>query len=56
MTYIFVASALHGPGYVIATIGLVITGGALVASMWWSHGRRMAAAHSQPGSLVAGTD
>ncbi|HXP18100.1 MAG TPA: hypothetical protein VN840_00510 [Streptosporangiaceae bacterium] len=47
MIYVFVTSAIHGPGFVVATIGLICTGGALVASMWWSHGRRMVAAHRE---------
>lgn len=35
MIYVFVTPDLHGPGYITATIGLVIVGLALLATLWW---------------------
>jgi hypothetical protein len=33
--WVFVDTALHGPGYILATLGLVITGSALAATLWY---------------------
>jgi hypothetical protein len=35
MVYVFVDPALHGTGYVITSIGLVVLGAALLATLWW---------------------
>ncbi len=35
MVYVFVDPAIHGAGYVISTIGLLVLGSALLASIWW---------------------
>jgi hypothetical protein len=35
MVFVFVTPALHGAGYDLATIGLLIVGVALLATMWW---------------------
>jgi hypothetical protein len=35
LVWVFVDSALHGPGYDLVTVGLAILGGALLATMWW---------------------
>lgn len=36
LLYVFVAPTLYGAGYVIATIGLLIVGVSLLATIWWS--------------------
>jgi hypothetical protein len=33
--WVFIDTALHGPGYILATIGLTIIGAALLATVWW---------------------
>jgi hypothetical protein len=35
LVYVFVAPSLYGPGYVLSTVGLVIVGIALLATLWW---------------------
>ena len=35
MVYVFVDPVIHGTGYVISTIGLLILGSALLGSIWW---------------------
>jgi hypothetical protein len=35
MIYVFVTPTLHGAGYVVTTIGLLIVGVALLATVWW---------------------
>jgi len=35
VVYVFVNPALHGPGYVITSIGLAIVGATLLATIWW---------------------
>jgi hypothetical protein len=35
MVYVFVDPALHGTGYVITSIGLLVLGMALLATLWW---------------------
>lgn len=35
LVFVFVSPALHGPGYVVSTIGLAVVGSALLATMWW---------------------
>jgi hypothetical protein len=34
LIWVFVNPALHGSGYIISTVGLVVVGGALLATMW----------------------
>ncbi|HEX8917263.1 MAG TPA: hypothetical protein VF898_02070, partial [Chloroflexota bacterium] len=35
LIWVFFDPALHGPGYVVSTIGLLIVGCALLATLWW---------------------
>ncbi len=35
LVYVFVTPMLYGPGYVISTVGLVVVGMALLATLWW---------------------
>lgn len=35
MIYTFVNPDLYGPGYIVSTVGLVIVGLALLATLWW---------------------
>jgi len=35
LIFVFLEPALYGPGYIISTIGLVIVGIALLATLWW---------------------
>ncbi|MCL4446550.1 MAG: hypothetical protein M1134_06770 [Actinobacteria bacterium] len=35
MVYVFVDQSLHGTGYVLSTIGLVIIGAAFIGTIWW---------------------
>jgi hypothetical protein len=35
LVYVFVTPALYGPGYIISTVGLVVVGLALLATLWW---------------------
>jgi len=35
LVYVFVTPAPYGPGYIISTIGLVVAGMALLATLWW---------------------
>ncbi len=35
LVYVFVTPALYGPGYIISTVGLVVVGMALLATLWW---------------------
>ncbi len=47
LVYVFVTPALYGPGYIVATVGLVIVGMALLATLWWGvRGAIMAAKHA----------
>lgn len=43
MIFVFVDPALHGPGYAVSTIGLLVVGVALLATMWYGalSGRRL---------------
>lgn len=38
MVYVFMDPAVRGAGYVVSTIGLVVLGSALLASIWWGFG------------------
>jgi len=40
MVYVFVDPAIHGAGYVISTIGLLVLGSALLGSFWWGFAAR----------------
>jgi hypothetical protein len=35
LVYVFVSSVAYGPGYIIATVGLVVVGIAILATLWW---------------------
>lgn len=35
LVYVFVSPTLYGPGYIIATVGLIVVGIALLATLWW---------------------
>lgn len=35
LVWVFIDPALRGPGYVISTVGLLIVGAALLATLWW---------------------
>jgi hypothetical protein len=35
LVYVFVNPTLYGPGYIISTVGLVVVGLALLATLWW---------------------
>ena len=35
LVYVFVTPTLYGPGYVLSTVGLVVVGMALLATIWW---------------------
>jgi len=35
LVYVFVNPTLYGPGYIIATVGLIVVGIALLATLWW---------------------
>jgi hypothetical protein len=35
MVYVFVNSTLHGPGYIVSTVGLLIIGVGILATLWW---------------------
>jgi hypothetical protein len=35
LTYIVVDPAIHGPGYVLSTVGLLLVGVALLGVLWW---------------------
>jgi hypothetical protein len=35
MIWVFVDPALHGPGYLVTSIGLTLVGLALLATLWW---------------------
>lgn len=35
LVYVFVTPTLYSPGYIIATVGLVVVGIALLATLWW---------------------
>jgi hypothetical protein len=35
LTYVVVDPAIHGPGYVLSTIGLLLVGVALLGVLWW---------------------
>ncbi len=39
MIFVFVNPALHGPGYDVSTVGLLIVGVALLATMWYGASR-----------------
>jgi hypothetical protein len=41
MVYVFGDPAVHGAGYVISTIGLLVVGAAMLASSWWGLAARM---------------
>ncbi|MGZ6372197.1 MAG: hypothetical protein ACXWL8_02250 [Candidatus Limnocylindria bacterium] len=53
LVFVFIDPALHGPGYLLTSIGLLIVGVALLATIWWGAlhtmvGRRPVAAPPQP--------
>lgn len=33
--WVFLDSTLHGPGFVVSTVGLLVVGAALLATLWW---------------------
>ncbi len=35
LVYVFVNPTLYGPGYILSTVGLVVVGIALLATLWW---------------------
>jgi len=35
LVYVFVSPVAYGPGYIIATVGLVVVGMAILATLWW---------------------
>jgi hypothetical protein len=43
MVWVFVNPALHGPGYVVSTAGVLFIGAALLATLWWGALRPKAA-------------
>ncbi len=42
MVYLFADQAIHGPGYILSTAGLLAIGAALLATIWWAFGREPA--------------
>jgi hypothetical protein len=50
LVYVFVDPATYGAGYIIATIGLLLVGVALLATLWWGTLRamRVTAPHAEP--------
>ena len=49
MVYVFVDPAIHGAGYVISTIGLLVLGSALLASIWWGFAAKFLHNHRRAG-------
>ena len=39
MVYVFIDQALHGTGYVLSTIGLLVIGAAFLGTIWWGFGQ-----------------
>jgi hypothetical protein len=35
LVYVFVTPMLYGPGYILSTVGLLVVGIALLATLWW---------------------
>ena len=35
LVYVFATPTLYGPGYILSTVGLVVVGIALLATLWW---------------------
>jgi hypothetical protein len=35
MIWVFIDPALHGPGYLVTTLGLLLVGAALMGTLWW---------------------
>jgi len=49
MVYVLVDPAIHGAGYVISTIGLLVIGSALLGSIWWGFAAKVLREHRQSG-------
>jgi len=49
MVYVFVDPAIHGPGYVISTIGLLVLGWALLGSIRWGFAAKVLHDHRRAG-------
>ena len=52
MVFVFVNPALHGPGYDISTVGLLIVGLALLATMWYGALRHVTTAFPAVGARL----
>ncbi|MGO9178279.1 MAG: hypothetical protein ACLQBX_06875 [Candidatus Limnocylindrales bacterium] len=52
MVFVFVNPAIHGPGYDISTVGLLIVGVALLATMWYGALRHATAAFPAVGARL----
>lgn len=48
LVYVFVSPTLYGSGYIITTVGLVVMGIALLATLWWACLVRLSARSRQP--------
>lgn len=42
MIYVFLDQALHGPGYLVSTLGLAIVGAAFTWTIWWGFAKSLA--------------
>jgi hypothetical protein len=41
LVFVFIDPALHGPGYLLISAGLLIVGAALLATIWWGAGQSL---------------
>ena len=41
MVYLFMDHALHGPGYLLSTLGLAVVGASLLGTIWWGAAERL---------------
>jgi hypothetical protein len=39
--WVFLDPSLHGPGYAVSTVGMLLVGGALLATLWWGLAGRL---------------
>jgi hypothetical protein len=52
MVYLFADQAIRGPGYVLATIGLLVTAGTFLSSIWWGLVVRLLPAGLRPSQVL----
>jgi hypothetical protein len=49
LIWVFVNPVLHGPGYIVTTVGILVVGTAVLATLWWgNHSAEAAASQDLP--------